>query len=102
MKINFSSKQGNSAFTALVLTEEETKKSSAKQVKFAKENFGFVGKNNQVVLVSETVLIGAGAREKLDELTLQKIGSRIVSALNGAKIKNAAVVFKSGNVSQAA
>lgn len=102
MKINFASKAENSAPVVLVLTEEEVKKSSSKVVKFAKENFGFEGKINQTSLVFETVLIGAGAREKLDDLVLQKIGSNIVAFLNGSKIKQASVSFESKNLAQVA
>jgi leucyl aminopeptidase len=102
MKINFTSKAVNSASTVLVLTEEEVKKSTSKAVKFAKENFGFEGKIGQASLVSETILIGAGAAKKLDELALQKIGSNIVAFLNGSKIKQANVLFESKNLAQVA
>lgn len=102
MKINFTSKAENSASTVLVLTEEDVKKSSLKAVKFAKENFGFEGKINQASLVSETILIGAGSSAKLDDLVLQKIGSSIVAFLNGAKIKQANVLFEAKNLAQVA
>jgi len=102
MKINFTSKAENSASTVLVLTEEEVKKSALKAVKFAKENFGFEGKINQASLVSETVVIGAGSAQKLDDLMLQKIGSNIVAFLNGSKIKQANVSFESKNLAQVA
>lgn len=102
MKINFASKAQIQVPTVLVLTEEEVKKSSLKAVKFAKENFGFEGKINQAALVSENILIGAGAREKMDDLVLQKIGSSIVAFLNGSKIKQVNVLFESKNLAQVA
>lgn len=102
MKINFTSKASNSAPSVLVLTEEETKKSSHKSVKFAKENFGFEGKIGQSALVSEIILIGAGNSEKLDDLKLQKIGSSIVAFLNSSKVKQANVLFDVKNLAQVA
>jgi leucyl aminopeptidase len=105
MKINFTKSTGFSApknsVAVLVLTEEQVKKSNLKPVKFAKENFDFSGKNNQSHLVSHEenplLIIGAGAEKKLDELELQKIGSRVAAALNGSKIKNGSVFFESKN-----
>ncbi len=105
MKINFTKSAGFSApknsVAVLVLTEEQAKKSNLKPVKFAKENFSFVGKNNQAHLVSQNesplLIIGAGEEKKLNELELQKVGSRISATLNGAKIKNGSVFFESKN-----
>ncbi len=105
MKINFTKSSGLSApknsVAVLVLTEEQTKKSNLKPVKFAKENFDFLGKNNQSHLVSNNenpfLIIGAGSEKKLDELALQKVGSRIAASLNGAKIKSGSVFFESKN-----
>ncbi len=112
MKINFTKSAGFSApknstsnsVSVLVLTEEQTKKSSSKLVKFAKENFAFEGKNCQSHLVSDggnlALVFGAGAEKKLNDLELQKIGSRIVASLNAAKIQNASVFFESKNSSK--
>lgn len=105
MKINFAKLTDFSALknsvAVIVLTEDQVKKSSLKPVKFAKDNFDFSGKNSQSHLVSQNdkavLIIGAGEAAKLDEIALQKIGSRIVSALNAAKIKNASVFFDSKN-----
>ncbi len=109
MKINFAKATdfaapkgiNSSAVAVLVLTEEQVKKSNLKPVKFAKENFEFTGKDNQAHVVSQdekvVVLVGAGSEKKLDELALQKIGSRIVSLLNSTKIKNGSVFFDSKN-----
>lgn len=105
MKINFAKSGVFAASKAsaeiLVLTEEQTKKSSDKIVKFAKENFSFEGKNSQTQLVTDSsrifVVVGAGAEKKLDDLVLQKIGSRICAALNSAKIKSGSVFFDSKN-----
>ncbi len=105
MKINFTKIADFSALKAsvavLVLTEEQVKKSNLKPVKFAKENFEFLGKNNQAHLVSQNekpvLVLGAGAEKKLNELELQKIGSRLAAALNSAKIKNGSVFFESKN-----
>ena len=105
MKINFAKSADFSALktsvAVLVLTEEQVKKSNLKPVKFAKDNFEFSGKNNQAHLVAQgekpVLVMGAGAEKKLNELELQKIGSRVVAALNGAKIKNGSVFFESKN-----
>ncbi len=105
MKINFAKSADFSALktsvAVLVLTEEQVKKSNLKPVKFAKDNFEFSGKNNQAHLVAQgekpVLLVGAGAEKKLNELELQKIGSRVAAALNGAKIKNGSVFFESKN-----
>lgn len=105
MKINFTKSVAFSALKnsvpVLVITEEQAKKSSQKEVKFAKENFAFSGKGSQAHLVTLNgqivAIIGAGAEKKLDEIALQKIGSKICAFLNGAKIKNASVFFDSKN-----
>ena len=53
MKINFAKLADFSAVknsvAVLVLTEEQTKKSNLKPVKFAKDNFEFTGKNNSYI-----------------------------------------------------
>ena len=105
MKINFAKASDFSAIknsvAVLVLTEEQAKKSTLKPVKFAKENFEFSGKNNQAFLVSQNekivAVVGAGAEKKLEELELNKIGSRVVALLNAAKIRNGSVFFESKN-----
>ncbi len=105
MKINFAKSGAFSALknsvSVLVLTEEQAKKSALKQVKFAKENFAFEGKNNQAHLITldaqVVVVLGAGAEKKLNDLELQKVGSRICAALNGAKLKSGSVFFDSKN-----
>lgn len=99
MKINFAkafdfSTLKNSV-AVLVFTEEQAKKADIKALKFAKENFEFSGKSNQAFLVSQdnklVAVVGAGAEKKLDELALNKVGSKIVALLNSAKIKNGTV-----------
>lgn len=105
MKINITKSVALSALknsvAVLVVTEEQVKKSNLKPVKFAKEKFAFEGKNNQAHLVSEgsqvVAVIGAGAEKKLNDLQLQKIGSRIAAYLNGSKIKDGSVFFDSKN-----
>ncbi len=83
----------------LILTEEQAKKSNLKPVKIAKEQFAFEGKNNQahVVTIDDKVVVvaGAGLEKKLNEVSLQKLGAKIVAFLNGAKIKNATIFFES-------
>ncbi len=101
MKINFAKLADFSAVknsvAVLVLTEEQTKKSNLKPVKFAQDNFEFTGKNNQISIVTLddkiVVVVGAGAEDKLDEKNFQKIGSRIAAFLNGSKIKDGTVFF---------
>ena len=101
MKINFAKLADFSAVknsvAVLVLTEEQAKKSNLKPVKFAKDNFEFTGKNNQISIVTLdgkiVVIVGAGAEDKLDEKNFQKIGSRIAAFLNGSKIKDGTVFF---------
>jgi len=103
MKINFAKLADFSAVknsvAVLVLSEEQAKKSNLKPVKFAKDNFEFTGKNNQISIVTLddkiVVVVGAGAEDKLDEKNFQKIGSRIAAFLNGAKIKDGTVFFDS-------
>jgi leucyl aminopeptidase len=103
MKINFLKSSGfdtvKNSTAVLVLTKEQAKKSTLKQVKFAKKEFAFEGKDNQAHLLSIdeklVVIIGAGEEKKLDELQLQKTGSRISSFLNHAKVKSATVFFDS-------
>jgi leucyl aminopeptidase len=105
MKVNFIktpdfSKVKNSV-AVLILSEEEVKKSKIKQVVFAKENFDFSGKNNQAHLISIdeklVALLGAGSAKDLNDLAWQKIGSRINSFLNQAKLADATVFFESEN-----
>jgi leucyl aminopeptidase len=108
MKINFVKAADFSALksgaSVLVLTQEQAKKSNLKPVKFAKENFEFLGKNNQSHLVNQdeklVLVIGAGEQKKLDEVNLQKLGGRISGALNAAKISEATVFFDSKNAAQ--
>jgi leucyl aminopeptidase len=103
MKINFTKLVDFSALKnsvpVLVVTEEEAKKSSSKPVKLAKEKFEFSGKGNQSHLFLDNgkifAVVGAGSEKKLDDLVLQKIGSRIVSLLNAAKMKEGSVFFDS-------
>jgi leucyl aminopeptidase len=105
MKINFTKPVEFSALknsiAVLILSEEQTKKSNLKSVKFAKENFEFSGKDDQAHVLSEGekafVIVGAGSEKKLNELAVQKIGSRVAAILNSAKIKNATVFFESKN-----
>jgi leucyl aminopeptidase len=98
MKITFSSKSAAGAVSLFILTEEQTKKSTLKAVKIAKENFAFEGKSNQAHLISDAAgifaVVGAGAEKKINELALQKIGGRVFSFLNAAKIKEAAINFE--------
>jgi leucyl aminopeptidase len=81
----------------IILSEEEAKKSKISFVKFAKENLDFSAKLNQSNLVSfeETaiLLVGMGVEKKIDNISLQKIGSKIISHLNAAKIKKAELIF---------
>ncbi len=101
MKINFAKVSTLSALKnslpVIVFNEEQAKKSKLKLVKFAKENFDFTGKSSQTHLVSANdqmfLVVGAGADKKIDELALQKIGSRIIAFLNGSKIKDATIFF---------
>jgi len=110
MKINFTKVADFSALknsvAVLVLTQEQVKKSNLKPVKFAKENFDFEGKNNQTHLISNNekplLIVGAGASEKFDDLAAQKVGSRIVAALNASKIKDATVFFDNKNLANIA
>ncbi len=103
MKINFVKAQDYSALktgvAVLVLTEEQTKKSKDKAVKFAQDNFDFSGKASQAFLVSVNekliAIVGAGSEKKLDEIALNKVGSKVVALLNSAKIKSGTVFFDS-------
>ncbi len=110
MKINFAKAHDFSTLkngvAVLVFTEEQAKKANIKALKFAKENFDFSGKSTQSFLVSENGklvgLVGAGSEKKLDELALNKVGSKIVALANGAKIKNVSVFFDLKNSADAA
>ena len=105
MKINFAKSSSFSApknsVSVLVLTSEQTKKSNIAPVKFAKENFEFEGKIGQSYLISGIEqsygVIGAGDEKKLDDLAVQKIGSRILSFLNASKVQYSNVSFESKN-----
>jgi leucyl aminopeptidase len=110
MKINFVKAVDFSALKSgaavLVLTQEQTKKSNLKPVKFAKENFEFSGKNNQAHLVNQdeklVLVIGVGEEKKIDEKILQKLGGRIFNSLNAAKISEATIFFDDKNAAQIA
>jgi len=100
MKINFSN--SNSVFAVknsvavLMLTEEEVKKSALKVVKFAKEQFDFTGKSGAHLVSFNgemVVLAGIGEEKKLNAVSLQKIGAKIISFLNASKIKDATLFF---------
>lgn len=101
MKINFVKAHDFStlknSIAVLVFTEEQAKKSDIKALKFAKENFDFSGKKNQAFLVSENnkvvAVVGVGAEKNIDELALNKVGSKIVALLNAAKIKSGSIFF---------
>lgn len=105
MKINFAKSSSFSApknsVSVLVLTSEQVKKSNLPHVKFAKENFDFEGKSGQAQILASTAqsyaLIGAGDEKKLDDLAVQKIGSRIIAFLNASKVAQADVSFDSKN-----
>ncbi len=108
MKINVSKSVAISSLKkslpVLVLSEEQAKKSKLKSVKIAKDNFDFSGKEGQVSLVSEgnqpCLLAGVGSEKKITELSLQKVGSKIIASLNGAKVKDASIFFDSKNSAQ--
>ncbi len=107
MKINFIKNNNIADVNAVfVVTEEETKKTSLEAVKFAKSNFEFSGKFGQAHVVSAakgvSIIIGAGAKDKLDNVALQKLGAKIFAAVNGSKIKNAAIVFEHKNIEEVA
>lgn len=99
MKINFSKVSAISALknsvAVVVLSEEQTKKSKSKLVKFTKDNFEFEGKFGQIHLVAfenkVVVVAGIGAEKKIEKLVLQRLGSRIIAFLNASKIKDATV-----------
>lgn len=101
MKINFSNVASLSALKnsvpVLILTEEEVKKSTFSSIKFAKEQFDFAGKNSTAHLVSfegkVVIVAGLGEEKKLDINAFQKAGAKIVSLLNGFKIKDATLFF---------
>lgn len=110
MKINFTKSSSFSSvknsIAVLILTEEEVKKSTLKPVKFAKENFEFSGKNSQMHLVPSeglgVVVVGIGEDKKIDDLVLQKLGAKILSFLNGSKIKDATIFFEAKNLANLA
>jgi len=101
MKINFNKVAAISALKnsvpVIILTEEQVKKSKAKVIKLARENFSFDGKNGQIHLVAAAdktfVVVGVGSEKKITNLVLQKLGSSVVAFLNGLKIKDATVFF---------
>lgn len=109
MKINFAKAFDfttlKNGVAVLIFTEEQAKKSNIKSLKFAKENFDFSGKSSQAFLVSENnkvvAIVGVGSEKKLDELALNKAGSKIVALLNSAKIENASIFFDLKNAADA-
>ena len=90
----------------LLFTEEQVKKSTLKSVKFARDNFDFTGKNSQMNLVLDgdkiSVVVGVGEEKKITDLVLQKLGAKILSFLNGSKIKDATVFFDVKNLANLA
>lgn len=108
MKINFAKSSSFSApknsVSVLVLTTAQAKKSNVSQVKFAKENFEFEGKSGQSYLIAGLdktyAVIGAGDEKKLDDLAMQKVGSRIVAFLNASKIQYGNVFYESQNTAR--
>lgn len=100
MKTNFLNIASFSALKnsvpVLILTVEEVKKSTFAPVKLAKEQFGFDGKSGaHMVLFQDRafVVAGAGAADKLNAVSLQKVGAKISSFLNALKIKDATLFF---------
>lgn len=84
----------------LLLSEEDVQKSSFKPVKIAQEKFKFTGAANQVhsIPLNEkdvVILVGIGSQKKIDDLQLQKIGSRLCALLNGSKTEAATIFFDS-------
>ncbi len=105
MKTSFISKKDISQLkqsaTVIILTEGETRKSNQKSVKLAKENFSFEGKDTQINLVFDdnnpVIVAGIGSTKEIDNLALQKCGSKIISFLNAQKIADATICFDSSN-----
>lgn len=105
MKINFIQKKSLSELkkscAVIIVSEEEAKKSKLKAIKLAKENFDFSGKNSQINLVFDgdkaCILAGIGSVKKIDNLVLQKCGSKIIAFLNAQKLSESTVFFESKN-----
>ena len=88
MKINFSNPNSldsvKNSVAVFVLTEEETKNSHLKAVKFAKENFDFSGKVGMHLVAQDdkvVVVVGLGSEKKLTSAIIQKLGAKIVAFL---------------------
>ncbi len=98
MKVNFTTtdslKKVKGAFV-VILTEEEAKKSKFEALDFAKKNFDFKGKYNEIKMTVANsqifVLAGLGKEKEVNENKLQKLGSSITSFLNSSKIKEATI-----------
>ncbi len=106
MKISFVQKKTiedlKKSVAVIILSEENAKKSSESSVKLAKDNFDFSGKDSQINLVfndkKPIIIVGIGS--KINNITLQKCGSRIVSFLNANKIIDATIYLESENEAQ--
>lgn len=105
MKINFVKADKisdlKSSAIALILSEEESKKTKLKEVKIAQNQFDFAGKKDQINLVTNNgqifILVGAGSDKKIDNLSLQKTGSKIAAFANANKLKEITIFSESKN-----
>lgn len=83
-----------------LLTSEFLKKTSDKNLKNLESEFGFNAKLYQTQFFENVLYVGLGAEKKLDELTFQKLGGRILSMISGLKYRNAHLNFSEKNHSQ--
>ena len=91
------------AIEVFLISSEAVGKSNDQLILNAEKKFNFTGKLNQLQLVANSgiskLLVGIGEEKKLNELSLQKLGAKILAFVNGAKFSEVKIIFADKNSS---
>ena len=92
------------AIEVFLISSEAVGKSNDQLILNAEKKFNFTGKLNQLQLVANSgiskLLVGIGEEKKLNELSLQKLGAKILAFVNGAKFSEVKIIFADKNHSK--
>lgn len=105
--VNFISgdSSSNNLLPVILESEDSLKNSKSEIAQIAVDNFGFAAKKGQQHLIyfngKNHLIIGTGKKTKLISYDFYKIGSKIFSILNSAKIKTASIYIETSDANLA-
>lgn len=102
MKVNFTKKANDSAIILQILTKQDLAKTKVKAILNAKKEFKFEAKANQTQIIvnnnQQFILIGAGDKEEINDLGLQKIGASCFNIANSLNCKAVDVKYDDAKI----